>query len=156
MEKIQDITNQVLDAIEKGRPRSAEKYYADNFKFTGPMSQAQDKEQYISTMEKITQGVTGWNFNRHDIRVDANTVMVPVRISGTHTRTLPSLGPGMPDLPASNRSFHLANEVIRVIFQGDRISEMHVDPVAGGGVSGMLEQLGMQIPISGQTDKPVA
>ena len=151
--QIQDITNQVLDATEKGKLKSVASYFADNFKLTGPMPTPQNKDQYLDTMAKLTSGIPNWNFNRHDLRVEGQTVVVPVRVTGTQSRPIPSLMPGMPDLPASNRSLSLPNETIRVKFQGERIVEVHVDPVPGGGVTGILEQLGVQIPVTGRSDK---
>jgi hypothetical protein len=39
---------------------------------------------------------------------------------------------------------------MRMTFRGDRVSNIHVEPVAGGGISGMLEQLGAAIPVTGK------
>ena len=152
--QIQDITNQVLDAIEKGKVQSSANYYADNFRLVGPMPTPQTKTEYLDVMTKVTSGIPNWNFNRHDLRVEGQTVIVPVHVTGTQSRTLPSLIPGMPDLPASNRSFSLPNEVMRIKFQGERIVECQIDPVPGGGLGGVLEQLGVQIPVTGRSVKP--
>ncbi len=151
--QIQDITNQVLDAIEKGKVKSVSNYFADSFKLVGPMPKPQNKEQYLDELTKLTSGIPNWNFNRHDLRVDGQTVVVPVHITGTQSRKIPSLMPDMPDLPASNRSFSLPNEIIRMKFRGESIVEVNIDPVPGGGINGILEQLGVQIPVTGRKVK---
>jgi hypothetical protein len=152
--QIQDITNQVLDALEKGDAKSTAKYYTENFTFSGPVPMALNKDQFLDLMTKVTTGVPDWKFNRHDLRVEGQTVIVPVQVTGTQTRMLPALMPGMPDLPATQRAFRIPPEVIRVTFQGERVMDIHVDPVPGGGIPGMLEQLGVAIPVTGKTDKP--
>ena len=109
--QIQDITNQVLDAVEKGRAKSTADLYADNFTFTGPMPMELNKNQYLDIMSKVTAGAPDWKFNRHDLRVEGQTVVVPVQITGTQTKTLPALMPDMRDLPPTNRSFRIPPEV---------------------------------------------
>lgn len=150
---IQDITNQALDAVERGDVRSSASLYADDFRFTGPLPTPLDKNQYLDVMEKVRQGAPNFRFNRHDLHIDGQTVVVPVQITGTQTGTLRSLMPGMPDLPPTGKSFRLPPETIRVRFQGDRAVEVHVDEVPGGGILGMLEQLGVTIPVTGAHDK---
>jgi hypothetical protein len=152
--QIQDITNQVLDGLEKGEIKSTANRYADNFTFSGPVPMPLNKNQFMDLMSKVLTGVPNWKFNRHDLRVEGQTVLVPVQVTGTQTQTLPGLMPGMPDLPATNRAFRIPPEVIRVTYQGERIVDIHVDPVPGGGIPGMLEQLGVAVPVTGKPDKP--
>lgn len=152
--QIQDVTKQAFDAIDRGDVRSSANLYADDFRMTGPLPVPLDKKQYLEVMEKLKRGIPDLQFHRRDIRVNGNTVDVHVQLSGTHTATLPSLMPGMPDVPPTNHSFRLPTETLHVRFQGDRIAEIRVDPVPGGGVTGILEQLGVSIPVTGRTDKP--
>ena len=151
--RIQDITTQILDAIERGNVRSMAKYFTDDFSFTGPMPVAQDKTQFMDMMTKITNAVPDWKFNRHDLEVEGQSVHVPVQVTGTKTRRLPALMPGMSELQPTNRSFQIPSETLHVTFRGDRISNIHVDPVPGGGIPGMLEQLGAAIPVTGRKDQ---
>jgi hypothetical protein len=152
--EIQDIVNQVLDSLERGDVKLTAHYYADNFTFSGPVPEPLNKSQFLDLMTKVTQGVPDWNFNRGKLRVEGHTVIVPVQVTGTQTRMLPGLMPGMPDIPATNRSFRNPPETIRVTFQGERAVDLHVDPVPGGGIPGMLEQLGVAIPVTGRQNKP--
>ena len=152
--QIQDITSKALDAIERGDIQSTADDYAENFTFSGPVPMPLNKSQYLDIMAKVTSGVPNWNFNREPARVQGQKVIVPVHITGTQTRTLPGLMPGMPDLPATNRSFTNPHETIEVTFQGERIVDIHVEPVPGGGILGMLEKLGVAIPVTGRTEKP--
>jgi SnoaL-like domain len=145
-----DLTNRALDAMESGTIKSSSSLYSDDFTLTGPIPMPLNKNQYLDLMEKVTKGVPDWNFHRHDLRTEGQTVFVPVQITGTQNRTLPGLMPDMPDLPPTNRSFRLPPEVVQITFRGDKISRIHVDPVPGGGIPGMLEQLGVSIPVTGK------
>jgi hypothetical protein len=153
--QILDVTNQALDAIEKGQTKASENLYADNFRLTGPVPMPVDKSMYFDLMTKVTSGIPNWSFNRHDMRVEGQTVVVPVRVTGTQSKLLPSLMPGMLDLPATNRSFQSPPELMHIHFQGEKIVEVHVDPVPGGGIMGVLEKLGVPIPVTGRPDEPM-
>jgi hypothetical protein len=153
--QIAEIANQALDFIEKGDIDSSRSLYTDDFTFTGPVPMPLNKDQYLDLMKKVTKGVPNWNFHRHDIRVEGQTVIVQVQVAGTQTGTLSSLMPGMPDLPPTNRSFRTPPEVIRITFRGDRAIDVHVDSVPGGGIPGMLQQLGVSLPVPGKPgEKP--
>jgi hypothetical protein len=151
----EDVVNKALDYIESNDLNSSKSLYSDDFTFSGPVPVPLNKAQYLELMGKVLQGVPNWNFHRHDLRVEGDTVIVPVRVAGTQTGRLPGLMPDMPDLPATNRSFRNPPEEMRITVRGDRIVDVNIEPVPGGGVLGMLEQLGVSVPVTGKPpEKP--
>jgi len=151
--QIENIANQVLDAFERGEINATRSSFSDDFSFTGPMPLPLNKAQFLDLMNQILRGVPDWNFHRHDVRVEGQTVIVPVEITGTQSGTLQQLMVGMPILPPSNHSFHLPQEVMQIRFDGERIANIHVDPVHGGGIPGMLHQLGVSVGFEGHPDQ---
>jgi hypothetical protein len=47
----------------------------------------------------VVSGVPNWKFNAGKVEHAEDQVRVTVRITGTHTRELPGLMPGIPALP---------------------------------------------------------
>jgi SnoaL-like domain len=139
---IQDLTNQALDAIEQSKVKSSASLYADDLQFTGPVPMPLNKDQYLDLMEKVTRGVPNWNFHRHDLRVEGQTVIVPVQVTGTHSQTLPGLMPGMPDLPPTHRSFRIPPEVIQITFRGHHEIRLAIF-VEGGWCSSIRDERGL-------------
>src|SRR5512138_1845245 len=127
--QIQDITYQILDAMEKGNIKSTADQFTDNFRFTGPMPKPLTKDEFLDLMAKINKGVPNLKFGHREYHVNGQTVNVTIQVSGTQSRTLPSLMPGMPELPPTNKTFRLPPETLQVTFQGDKISKIHDDPV---------------------------
>jgi hypothetical protein len=68
-----------------------------------------------------------------------------VQISGTHTNTL--------DLPAldvhsekpTNKKFRLPQETLTYTLRDNRIYKMEVSVASGGGLEGILSQLGLRV-----------
>jgi hypothetical protein len=54
----------------------------------------------------------------------------------------PLEGAGMAPIPATGRSIHLPPEPAWVQVRDDKLLVYHVDAVPGGGINGILQQLG--------------
>jgi hypothetical protein len=73
-------------------------------------------------------------------------VVAAVQITGTQTRDLILPIPGMPTIPATNKNVPLPGEHLEFTFMGDKIASLASDNVTGGGVPGVLQQLGVPLP----------
>jgi predicted ester cyclase len=67
------------------------------------------------------------------------------RISGTQTGALSLPMPGMPTVPATGKKVSAPDKFILTV-KGDKVSQMHVDSPADGGIPAMLAQLGVKMP----------
>src|SRR5207248_6764420 len=85
-----------------------------------------------------------WKFNLHEAEEQGDIVTGAVQITGTHTQDL--VLPGMPPIPATHKKVSLPEEHLVFTFKGDRIASLASDNVPGGGVAGVLQQIGVPIP----------
>jgi hypothetical protein len=135
-------------AIEKGDIDGASQRMADDMEFSGPVPKPLSKGEFLTLIKGLTAGIPDWKFNVHDLQETGDKVRLKVRITGTHTRELPGLMPGMPAAAATNKSFALPEEPTEVQFRAGKITGWRLDPVpAGGGVPGILHQLGIAVPM---------
>lgn len=80
-----------------------------------------------------------------DVMVKGNDATVNVVVSGTQTAAL-NLGlPGMPTVAPTGKKVS-ANDKFVLTVQGDKVSHMHVDSPADGGIPALLAQLGAKMP----------
>jgi hypothetical protein len=141
--KAQEVVKKALADIEKGAIDAS--IYTEDMVFSGPVPQPIQRDEYVTLLKKLVEGCPDWNFHASDFSERGDTVKVTVGITGTQTRTLPGLMPGMLALPPTNKSFIIPEEHISFKVRGDKISECVVDKVPGGGVMGILAQLGVQL-----------
>ena len=96
---------------------------------------------------KLTEGLfTAFPDMKIDIlsvMLNGNQATVKVKLSGTQSGSLAL--PGSPAIPASGKKVSVMDGYI-VTVQGDKISHFQVDSPAGGGIPGMLMQLGVKMP----------
>jgi len=139
----QEIAKKALAEIQKGNIDSTT--FTEDMIFSGPVPQPLKRNEFVTLMKNLVGASPDWNFHARDITVLGDTVKVTVGITGTQTRTLPGLMPGMQALPPTNKHFILPEEHLSIKVRGDKICEILVDTVPGGGVIGMLTQLGVQL-----------
>jgi SnoaL-like polyketide cyclase len=139
----QEIVKKAFVEIEKGAIDASS--YTEDMIFSGPVPQPIKRNEYVTLMKNLVGAFPDWNFHARDFRVLGDTVTVTVGITGTHTRTLPGLMLGMLALPPTNKRFILPEEHLSIKVRGDKICELVADVVPGGGVIGILAQLGVQL-----------
>ncbi len=139
----QKIVKKALVEIEKGAVDAST--YTEDMIFSGPVPQPLKKDEYVTLIKNLVEASPDWNFHARDFKVLGDTIKVTVGITGTQTRTLPVIMPGMQALPPTNKCFILPEEHLSIKVRGDKICEIVADTVPGGGVIGMLDQLGVHL-----------
>jgi hypothetical protein len=97
----------------------------------------------------LQAGIPDWSFNLSDVQVTGNVAHTTHQISGTHTGNLDLSPMGMPVIPATGKSFKLPVEHADLTYEGNKLTRFHADVAAGGGLPGILQQLGVEMPPPG-------
>jgi hypothetical protein len=143
-----ELTIGALLSIEQGDIPRLAALLTDDMVFCGPVPEPLSRLQYLTLISALRAGIPDWKFHFYDVRVEGRFVSMNTRLTGTHSRLMPGFMPGMPSQVPTGRKFQLPVERIEFALEGDLIARIHVDPVTGGGVAGMMEQLGILIPAS--------
>jgi len=127
-------------AIDRGDISAAAALVHDSFRLEGAGLDGIGKAEFVAAMKAQLEAFPDYSENPTDIREEGDKVYFVAHVSGTqkHTLTLPGMSP----LGATGRSIHLPPEPAWVQVRDSRILIYHVDEVAGGGVKGILSQLG--------------
>jgi hypothetical protein len=124
----------------------AASYLTDDFVFRGPVPQPISKQEFIAIQSAFENAFEDWSVNSRDEVEQDDTVIAAVQITGTHTRDLVLPMPGMPPILATNKRVSLPVEHITFTFKSDKIASLTSDNVPGGGVPGVLQQIGVPLP----------
>lgn len=85
-------------------------------------------------------------FDVQQVTVNGDQATVNVQLSGTNTGPLSMPLPGMPgSIPPTGKKVSVPDTFV-VTVQGDKVSHMNVDSPAGGGLPGVLAQIGVNMP----------
>jgi hypothetical protein len=141
-----DVVKAGLAASEAGQTSKFADFLSEDMVFTGPVPEPVGKHEFVGLMTAMVAGIPDWKFNGKDFKQAGDIVTVTFQITGTQTRELSLPMPGIPKIPASGKRISLPLEPITITVKDGKISRLESAVVAGGGVMGVLAQLGVAIP----------
>ncbi|MDP4116438.1 MAG: ester cyclase [Bacteroidota bacterium] len=140
------IVEDFLQAIERNDFTKAETYLARDFKVTGVAPDPLGANEFLGLHRAFNKGMPDFRFN-YKIGKDKNNVVdLKVRLTGTHTKEMPAPIPGLHNITATNKSIKMPEEPIRVTIKDKKITTLHLEQVTGGGLTGLLKQIGVEMP----------
>jgi len=141
-----DIVKTGLAAVEANDFNKLDSMLTDDMVFAGPVPEPVGKREFIGLQSMLVAAMPDWKFNPADFKENGNTVTVMLQVSGTQTNELSLPMPGMPKIPASNKHVSLPKEPSTFTVKDGKISRLDIAPTPGGGLMGILSQLGVPMP----------
>jgi hypothetical protein len=146
----EEITRAILGAIESGDMDKAGSYMSDDFVFSGPVPEPISGAQWLGLQRLLLVAFPDWSFNLSDVQVTGNVARTTHQITGTHTGDLDLSPMSLPVIPATGKSIKLPVEHAELTIEGNKAVRLHVPDVSSdGGVPGILQQLGVEMPPPG-------
>jgi predicted ester cyclase len=142
-----DSVRAFISALEANEQETAANFLIDDFMATGWTPQPLDKNAFLTVIGGLKSGIPGLMFNMHNIAEEGAVINATFQIAGyqTDTFSLPPLS--LPPIPQMARSISMPAEDVSFTLIDEKIKLMSVKPTRGGGISGLLHQLGFDAPI---------
>lgn len=145
-----DTVTAFMLALEAGDFHKATTYLSENFSFTGWTPQPLDKTQFITVMSGLKTGMPNLMYNFRDLheeveRDEHSIEKGIVQMSGKQANSfnLPPLS--LPIIPQMDGTVSLPEEHWSFTLEGNTIVLIHVQRVPGGGIQGVIHQLGIDV-----------
>ena len=140
------IVESFFNAIEKNDFTTAESLVTNNFKVTGVGPEPLGVKEYLGVHRAFNSGMPDFKFNYKIGSVSKNIVETKVRLTGTHLKEITAPIPGLHNIPATNKTLRMPEEKVRFTIKDNKIESLHLESVPGGGLPGVLAQLGVEMP----------
>jgi SnoaL-like domain len=111
----------------------------------GVLPQTMPALEAFGLISAIQDAMPDFKITIEKVTAQGDQATVLGRISGTQTSPLSLPMPGMPTVPATGKKVSAPDKFI-VTVKGDKVSHMHVDSPADGGIPALLGQLGVKMP----------
>jgi ketosteroid isomerase-like protein len=135
-----EIVKKLDQEISGGDLGRAGEYMADGFRFVGVQAAPLGKSETLGVWAALRTALPDFNHNLRDLREAGNIVYGVVEVTGTHKGTFTV--PHGPALAATGRKFRNPAERVAITVRDGKVTEWAVEQVPGGGVAGVLGQLG--------------
>jgi hypothetical protein len=140
------IVESFFKAIEKSDFTTAESLVSNNFKVTGVGPDALGIKEFLGVHRAFNTGMPDFKFNYKIGNIRNNIVETKVKLTGTHFKDMPSPAPGFPTIPATNKTLRMPEEAVTFTIKDNKIENLQLETIPGGGLPGVLKQLGVEIP----------
>jgi predicted ester cyclase len=141
-----DIAKRFADLLEARDLAGFQTMLADDFKAKGA-SRELNKQQSLAYLQMF---FTAFPDNRHgftDFEEDGDLVHCTGEETGTHLGLLDLHPFGMPlSLPPTGKAYKLPKARFTFRVAGDKLTQFIEEAGKGGGLAGILEQLGVKLP----------
>lgn len=148
MATARDMVTAFMQALETKDFDGAASYLSDDFYFSGSMPQPLNKDQFIKFFQELAEGIPNISFHVHDVHeVEENEegtrVVATIQMTGHQVNAINLYQLSLPIIPQMGKSVSLPEEHWEYVVRGNAIAAIDAEHVPGGGVAGLLHQLGV-------------
>jgi hypothetical protein len=122
-------------------------HMTDDFEITGWTIQPIGKNEFLAVQSELNNAMPDFSYNLSNEHTSNDEVSALIRISGTHTQDLSLPTFGIPLIPYTGLAIDLPQVHAEFVIKSNKVSKMRVEPVAGGSLNGILQQLGTELPV---------
>ncbi len=148
-----EIVKTFITALQSGDMEVAANYMSDDFVVRGWTPYPLDKAKFLATQSALLDAMPDFSYNLSDAHKAGNEVEALIQVTGTQTGDLALPMHGMPPFPATGLAVDLPQVQTRFVLKDNKVSEMNVESVPGGGLTGLLQQVGTELPVAPRLDE---
>ena len=137
----------LVDSIQKGDFENAKTMLADDFQFSGPVSEPINKDAWLGMSTNLKTAFPDLDYHFKVIGAEGDVVKTTSQLSGTHRGSFDLTNMNMGVIPATNKVFSAKPEKIKITVKGNKITAWAVESTEGAGLQALLDQLSV-VPIS--------
>ena len=141
-----EATRKLFELIESRETGAAAELLSDDFTFAGPVPEPINASAWLGLHDRMNAAFPDFSFNLRDVQQVGDTAQATLQLSGTHNSDLDLSAIDLPNVLTTGKSFELPPESTTVTIEGEKVTSVRVDKVEGGGVMGILSQLGVEAP----------
>ena len=141
-----EVVKRFANLLESGNVKGLQALLADDFRAKGATREL-TKQQALGYLQIFFTAFPDHSFGFADFEEKGDLINCAGQETGTHKGIL-DLNPfGIPiSLPPTGKSFKLPKSIYTFRVAGDKVTFYGEEAVQGGGLAGILEQLGVKLP----------
>ncbi|MBV9711378.1 MAG: ester cyclase [Ktedonobacteraceae bacterium] len=142
-----DTVKTFVTALQSGDMQLAADVMAEDFKLSGLTPQELDEREFLVLQSRLLAAMPDFSYNLADVRKEGNEVRATIRVTGTQTGDLSLPMLGLEPIQATGLAVDLAQMETSYHVVDGKVASMHAVPVAGGGLPGLVQQVGTELPL---------
>lgn len=140
-----ELAKTLMAAVDAGDMAKAGNLLTDDFQISGPFPVPMGKDQWLGIQVAMKQAFPDWRFNLTNIEDHGDSATIYYYITGTHVGALDLTPMGLGVIPATSKPVKLPPEHADMRIVGGKVAAMEVHGAEGGGLPGLLKQIGVEM-----------
>ena len=141
-----DVMKSGLAAFEARDMKKVDSLFSDDMVFAGPVPQPIGKHEFVGLQSALIAAMPDWKFNASDFKEEGDKVTAKAHISGTQSAPLSLPALGIQSFAGTGKHVQLPYEQLTATVKNGKLTRLEAAHVEGGGVPGVLAQLGAKMP----------
>ena len=134
----------LLDSVQNADFEQARSLLSNDFQFSGTVPEPINRDAWVRMSKNLKKAFPNLDYRFHVEGADGNVIRISAKLKGTHTNDLDASAMNLGVIPATQRSVINPNERSKVTVREGKVTAWVVEPIAGGGLRGILGQLGVK------------
>jgi hypothetical protein len=144
---IREIAEDFAMAMNVGDWEKVASFLSEDFRFMGPVPEPIGGMEWIGLSKSLKRAFPDIQYNLRIDSIEGDVVRTTTQLSGTHTGELDLTAMGFGVIPATGISFSNPEEEGDAVVKGDKVISLHVKSVEGSGLMGILQKIGVEVPV---------
>ncbi|HEX4205319.1 MAG TPA: nuclear transport factor 2 family protein [Ktedonobacteraceae bacterium] len=142
-----DTVKTFITALQSGDMTLAAQTCAPELVVSGLMTRPLGKNEFFAVQSELLAAMPDFSYNLSAVHQDHADIHALIHISGTHTQSLSLPSLGLRPIPPTGLAIDLPQ--VETLFQveNEQVLAMEMDQEAGGGLVGLLQQVGAELPL---------
>lgn len=141
-----ELAEAFTSAVQAGDFETVATFLTDDFQFFGATPQPLDAREWLGLSMMLKAAFPDLDYHFEVEEREGEKVFVSSHFTGTHTGDLDLTSMGLGVLPPTGISFSTARTKSWAVIRDGKIAAIHLQPVEGSGLPGILQQLGVELP----------
>jgi hypothetical protein len=137
----------LVTALQSGDMELAAQRMSDDCIVSGLAPNPLERDEFLALQSELLAAMPDFSYNLGELHAQDNRVTGLVTITGTHSNDLELPMYGLKTIPATGLAVVLPQVESTWLVERDRVKRVRISEVPGGGLTGLLQQVGAELPL---------
>lgn len=142
-----EIVKALITALQSGDMELAVQCMSDDCIVSGFTPNPLERAEFLALQSELLAAMPDFTYNLSELHAQGDRVTGLVTITGTHSRDLELPMYGLRTIPATGLAIVLPQVESNWEVERNRVERVRIREVPGGGLTGLLQQVGAELPI---------
>lgn len=143
-----ETVNALVTALQSGDLELAASLLSENCVVSGFAPEPLKREEFLALQSQLLAAMPDFSYNLSQIHAEGKNVHALITITGTNTNNLELPEFGLQSIPATGLQVALPQVPCSWRVRHEEVVRIDMDEVIGGGLTGLLQQIGTELPIA--------